>query len=181
MKSDQGRRVGVCVAYVVWVVCWLPACTPSEVTTPRTLSIFAASSLTDAFEELADRFEKANPGVHVALSFAGSQVLRLQIEHGAPVDVFASADPNHMNALIDAGLVRKSEVFAHNVLAVIVPLENPAKIVSVYDLPRSSRLVTGADATPVGVYTARLLRRMSANIASAFPALVQKKNRFPRE
>ena len=53
------------------------------------LEVYAATSLTEAFETLADRFTTAHPGHKVRLHFAGSQTLRLQIEHGAPADVYA--------------------------------------------------------------------------------------------
>src|SRR3712207_1177046 len=55
-----------------------------------TLTVLAASSLTDAFGELADRFEDRNPGVEVRQSFESSATLLTQIQQGAPADVFAS-------------------------------------------------------------------------------------------
>src|SRR3990172_4554103 len=56
---------------------------------PRTLTIYAAASLTDAFTEIGKTFEAEHPGVTVVFSFGGSQNLRTQIEQGAPADVFA--------------------------------------------------------------------------------------------
>ena len=69
------------------------------------LTVFAASSLTEAFTELEILFEQRHPGADARISFAGSQILRIQIEEGAPADVFASADPLHVSALVDAGLM----------------------------------------------------------------------------
>ena len=63
------------------------------------LTVFAAASLTDAFTEIGAAYEVANPGMRVMFSFAGSQTLRTQIEAGAAVDVFASANSNEMDAL----------------------------------------------------------------------------------
>ena len=121
------------------------------------LVVFAASSLTEAFQELERGFEREHPEVDVRLTFAGSQVLRLQIEQGAAADVFASANEDHMRALVAAGRVAEPRRFAMNELVVIVPRDNPAKIARFADLARASRLVIGADTVPVGVYTQRML------------------------
>ena len=66
---------------------------PTAAPQPRTLTVFAAASLTGSFGEIGKNFEAAHPGVTVTFNFAGSQVLRTQIEQGASADVFASARP----------------------------------------------------------------------------------------
>jgi molybdate transport system substrate-binding protein len=136
------------------------------------LIVFAASSLTEAFQDLEREFEAANDGVDVSLAFGGSQVLRLQIEQCAKADVFASADESHMEALIRAGWIPSSEVFAHNRLVVIVPAANPAKIESFADLPRAKRLVLGAPSVPVGRYTRTLLEHASVSYDPEFTSQV---------
>ncbi len=123
------------------------------------LRVFAASSLTDAFREMAGAFEGAHPDTDVVLVFAGSQVLRLQIEQGAPADVFASANPRHMAALVEGGLVNGERVLARNELVVIVPPANPAGIESFADLVRAERIVIGTPHVPVGAYAREALRR----------------------
>jgi molybdate transport system substrate-binding protein len=118
---------------------------------PR-LSIFAAASLTGAFEVL-------DP--HEAYSFAGSNTLAAQIEQGAPADVFAAASPKYTQDLYRHGLVDKPVAFASNRLVLIVPRSNPARLRSVYDLARKPvRLVVAAPAVPVGSYTRTVLRRL---------------------
>ncbi len=134
----------------------------------ESVTVFAASSLTDAFEELDRGFEADNPGVEVSPSFAGSQVLRVQIEQGAPADVFASADARHMDALLAAGLVEDRRVFAHNELVVIVPVDDPAGIEAFGDLRRARRLVIGDASVPVGRYTRRLLSRAAERLGFDF-------------
>ena len=114
------------------------------------LNVYAASSLTDAFTEIERAFEAAHADVDAALSFAGSQVLRLQIEQGASADLYASANPDHARALRDAGLLRGVRSFAVNELAVIVPPDNPAGIESFGDLAAAERLVIGTASVPVG-------------------------------
>jgi len=122
----------------------------------RRLTVFAAASLTDAFKEIAANFESAHPGVTVRLNFAGSQALRTQIEEGAPVDVYASANTTQMDALVTYGFVAQGtpQMFLTNVLVIIVPQDNPAGIKEVEDLARSGlKLVLAAEDVPVGKYS----------------------------
>lgn len=123
------------------------------------LRVFAASSLTEAFTDIEAAFEAAHPDVDVVLAFAGSQVLRLQIEQGAPADVFASANLEHARALADAGLVEAPQHFADNALTILVPADNPAGIERFDQLPRAERLVLGTEAVPVGAYARQALAR----------------------
>src|SRR5262245_59413277 len=72
----------------------------------ETLTVFAAASLKESFEQLRTEFRRQNPNVEIQLTFAGSQELRQKIEQGAPADVFASADRYHMDVLAERGLVK---------------------------------------------------------------------------
>ena len=123
----------------------------------RTLTVFAAASLTESFGELARAFERAHPDVDVVLSTAGSQILRLQVEQGAPADVFASADARHVDALERGGRVRSRAVFAHTVLTVVVPPDSDLR--DLRDLPRARRVVLGAAEVPAGRYADALIER----------------------
>lgn len=137
------------------------------------LEVFAASSLAEAFRALVGEFEATHPGIPVSLTLAGSQVLRLQIEQGAPADVFASANPEHIAALVEAGLVRDDVEFATNELVVIVPEANPSGLRAFADLPRAERLVIGVATVPVGVYTRRMLERARGVYGEEFVAAVE--------
>jgi molybdate transport system substrate-binding protein len=150
----------------------LAACGGGDVPEQGTLHVYAASSLTEAFGELESVFEAANPGVDVAVTFAGSQVLRLQIEQGAGADVFAAANEVHMQALLDSGLMATSQIFAHNDLVVIVPLENPAGLEVFADLPHAERIVLGTANVPVGQYAREVLRRAGPTLEEGFEAIV---------
>ncbi len=154
MTVPAGCRSAV-VAVALVLAGALAACGPSA--SGPTVTVFAASSLTDAFAELEAAYEAAHPGEDVVVAHAGSQILRLQIEQGAPADVFASADAGHVDALGDAGRIAARGVFAAGALAVVVPRGNPAGIGSLEDLPRARRLVLGASEVPVGRYTSALL------------------------
>lgn len=137
----------------------LAGCKP-DAPARRPLLVFAASSLTEAFDAIARDFEAAHPAVDVRLAFAGSQVLRLQIEQGAAAGVFASANPDHMAALRAAGRVGEPAVFAGNALVVIVPREG-SPIERFDQLGQAKRLVIGAPTVPVGRYTRALFDRLA--------------------
>lgn len=121
---------------------------------------------------MEELFEEAHPGTDVRVTFAGSQVLRLQIEEGAPADVFASADPLHAEALVRIGWMPEAIVFAHNELALIVPSDNPSGIESFADLPKAQRLVLGTAQVPVGRYARRAIREADALVRPGFEAEV---------
>ena len=101
-----------------------------------TVTVFAAASLTEVFEELAGRFEEANPGTTVRLSLGPSSGLARQVLEGAPADVFASASPRHTEAVVEAGRAAGPRVFARNVAQIAVPPDDPAGVRSVADLAR---------------------------------------------
>lgn len=145
-----------------------PAATPEP--EARTLTVFAAASLTDAFTEIGEKFQTANPGVTVTFSFAGSQALRTQIEEGAPVDVFASANTKEMEALITGGFVAGvAQLFLTNKLVVILPENNPAGIETLEDLAKPGiKLVLAAEEVPVGKYSRESLALMDASFGNGF-------------
>jgi molybdate transport system substrate-binding protein len=93
-----------------------------------TLTVFAASSLTDVFGALGDQLMADNPDLHVQFNFAGSSALATQLTQGAPADVFASADQVQMAKVADAALAEHPEVFATNPLMLVVPADNPLGI-----------------------------------------------------
>lgn len=129
----------------------------AQAAAPREIVVYAAASLREVFQGLAEVFEKKHPGVAVQASFAGSQELRVQIEHGAMVDVFASADQKHMKALQDKALVQAPIVFAQNEPVLVVPVGNPARLSTFADLSKAERIVVGAPEVPIGAYTASIL------------------------
>jgi molybdate transport system substrate-binding protein len=116
-------------------------------------TVFAAASLTEVLPRIASnqRFQ-----------FAGSNQLAVQIRQGAPADVFASASPVYTQALYREGLIERPRTFATNTLVLAVPRSNPARLRSLGDLARRSklRLVVGGPKVPVGLYTRRVLKRL---------------------
>jgi molybdate transport system substrate-binding protein len=139
----------------------------------RELTVFEAASLKDVFARLAKRFEAENPGVTVVANAAGSQELRAQIEHGAAADVFASADRKHMDALVGAGLVSATAMFACNEPVVVVRAGLAPPLATFTDLPRAERIVVGALEVPIGRYTRQILDKAGAKLGADFSQRVE--------
>lgn len=110
------------------------ACAAGSEARDRELLVSAAASLTDVFGDFEAAFEEATPGVDVELNLAGSSALREQILAGAPADVFASADPEIMAELVEAGATASEpNMFATNELMIAVPEGNPAGVTGLED------------------------------------------------
>lgn len=131
----------------------------------RTLSVFAASSLTDAFLEIERAFEAQNGGVDVLLSFGGSSSLAAQLAEGAPADVFASANMNQMEIARESGRISGLlRTFAKNRLVLIAPADNPAEISTLRDLAKDDiSIIVAAPAVPVRDYTDLMLAYLAAD------------------
>jgi molybdate transport system substrate-binding protein len=134
-----------------------------------TLTVLAASSLTDIFGELASKFQEQNPGTKVSTSFGGSSELLTQIEHGAPADVFASADEDKMAIAVQGGLVNEPHTFARNSPVVIVPANNPAGIQDFQDLAQvQAQLVLAEDGVPIADYAEDVLANADSQYGAGF-------------
>ncbi len=118
----------------------------------RTLTVFAAASLTEVFTELEQRFEEVHPGVDVVFNFGASSDLAQQIVNGGPADLFAAANTATMQTVVDAGLVEgEPTVFATNVLQIVTAPGNPKGITSFADLARPDlQVVVCAPQVPCG-------------------------------
>ncbi|MBN1457911.1 MAG: molybdate ABC transporter substrate-binding protein [Armatimonadetes bacterium] len=129
----------------------------------QTLLVFGAASLTEFLQEVGPIFEQQHKGTTVRLNLTSSSRLRIQIEQGAPADVFLSANMAHMDPLVKAGLAEKSDVFAHNRLVIVVPRSNPGKLDTPADLAKSGlTLVIATSETPIGRYTRESIGKMDA-------------------
>ncbi len=135
-----------------------------------TLTVLAASSLTDAFGELEKTFEERNPGVEVRQSFESSTTLLAQIRQGASADVFASAAEEEMDAAVQDGLVAGDpEVFVRNREVIMVPQDNPAGVRSLRDLAEPGiKLVLAEDGVPAADYAVEILGKADAEYGSGF-------------
>ncbi len=130
------------------------------------LTVFAAASLTAAFDEIGAAFMTENPEVKVTFNYAGSSDLVTQINEGAPVDVFASADKANMTKLTDAGNNSGTpEVFVKNTPQIIVGKGNPKAIATVADLAKPDTIVVlCAPEVPCGKYAATILTNAKVTV-----------------
>lgn len=125
--------VGAAVLLLAGCASTAPEPTEEPDTLGGTVTVFAAASLTESFDEIAAAFELAHPNVEVVLSYGGSSGLATQIVEGAPVDVFAAASPATMATVVDAGLAADPVDFTANVLEIAVPVGNPGGIEGIAD------------------------------------------------
>ena len=132
------------------------------------LTISAATSLTDAFTELAKQFRKVNRGVKVRLNFGSSSTLIAQVRSGAPSDIMASADLTNLEKLVASGNVAVApKVFARNTMAIAVKPGNPKSVRSVADLASLSFIAMCGKTVPCGVYGSSVLTRAGVVIAES--------------
>lgn len=126
------------------------------------LTVFAAASLTDAFNQMKSNIEGANSGAKVSINFAGSQILRTQLSQGAKADIFASADTANMDGATSDGTIDgKPSIFAHNKLVIVTPPTNP-KVATVQDLGKPGiKVVIEQPSVPAGNYSRQALTKMS--------------------
>jgi molybdate transport system substrate-binding protein len=141
-----------------------PSQAPPSAAAQSTLTVFAASSLTDAFKEIGAIFA-AGTGTPVTFNFGASTQLRTQLEQGAAADVFASADTVQMDRAKQAGVIAgQDQIFANNRLVVITPATNSAGMTGPGDLGNPGiKIVTAQQDVPIGVYTQTMFEKMSAD------------------
>jgi len=157
---------------VVLVTGLLAACgssSASGLSTPQTdVTVFAAASLQPAFDKIGARL-LTTKRFKTTFSYAGTQTLTSQLTQGAQADVFASADKEHMNTLLDAGLVAAPlAVFATNKLEIAVARGNPKGIHTLTDLARPGLVVVLADpSVPAGKYAQQALRNARVTVKPA--------------
>ncbi len=136
------------------------------------LVVFAAASLTTAFEEYGDQFD----GADVKFSFAGSDDLAAQIRQGVVPDVYAAANTSLPDELADDGLLEKPETFVTNKLVIGVPAGSDIDDVSDLAEPGTT-IAIGDPEVPVGAYTREVLDKLPPeeskaildNVASSEP------------
>lgn len=122
------------------------------------VTVFAAASLSGAFDEIAADVEAAHPGVEIEpIRYDGSSTLATQLIEGARADVFASADEANLQRVVDAGLAASPRVFATNRLTLVVPTGNPGDVSGLADLAEPDlAVVLCAAEVPCGAASGQL-------------------------
>jgi molybdate transport system substrate-binding protein len=129
---------------------------------PGEIKVFAAASLTAAFNELGPKYTAAE-GTKVTFNFAGSQALATQIQQGAPADVFASADISNMDKVKD--LVGTPQNFASNLLQIVVEKGNPKGVKGLDGLANPDlKLVLAAPDVPAGKYAQQAFEKANVTV-----------------
>lgn len=133
----------------------------------RTLTVFAAASLTAALTEVEHQFRAQEPGAVIRFNFAGTQILAAQIEQGARADLFVGADQAHAEQLLRGGRIEAPVVIARNRLVMIVPAANPAHLTQPLDLARRGiKLDVPGPKVPAGAYARQALAKLAAETAA---------------
>nr|WP_321497145.1 molybdate ABC transporter substrate-binding protein [uncultured Methanolobus sp.] len=172
------KKLILAIAAILALVVFVSGCTDTSTTEDietdvntdsgsgevTTITVSAAASLTEAFTELETAFEDEYPGIDVNYNFAGSGTLRMQIEGGAPIDVFASASQSHMDILSNESLIieESRKDFAANTVVLITPVDSTLDITGPEDL-LSDEVTTisigNPETAPVGKYTVEALEQ----------------------
>jgi molybdate transport system substrate-binding protein len=160
------RRAALVVLAAVAVVVVAGCGDGGSTATPRTtLTVLAASSLTEAFGALVPAFEAAHPGVDVRARFGASSALAAQIESGGPGDVVVTADEATMSGLVRDGRAATALVVARNRLAIVVEKGNPKRVGGLADLARDDLVVVlCAPEVPCGRYARLALDRAGVTV-----------------
>lgn len=150
---------------------------PASAQSPAKITVFAAASLTEAFNALGPAFTKKT-GIDVTFNYGGSDTLATQIKQGAPADVFASANLTQMKVVNDASLVAGTpKTFAKNRLVLIAPKGDSVKVATPLDLTTAGvKVVLAAPTVPVGSYARTTFGKMAGanGYPADFPAQVEK-------
>jgi molybdate transport system substrate-binding protein len=130
------------------------------------LVVFAATSLTAAFDKIGAQFEKANPGVSVKFNYNGSSTLATQIKQGAPADVFASANAANMGTVTTAHLASGTPAeFARNQGEIMVEAGNPHHITSLSQLANPGvKVVLCAPEVPCGSLAEQVFKNAGVTV-----------------
>ena len=157
--------LGLAATVILSACATSPTSSPSP-TTPSaplagSITVFAGSSLTDAFKNAGDEITKSNPDARFTFNFGSSSTLATQIVNGAPADVFASADEANMQKIVDAKLTDGAAApFVSNRLQIAVAPGNPKRIAGLADLARPDViLVIAAPTVPAGKYALEALTK----------------------
>ena len=141
---------------------------------PLELIVFAAASMTETLNQIAEMYKAVAPNVTLIYNFDSSGTLKTQIQEGAECDLFISAGQKQMNQLditanpevntdkLDFVLEGTRINLLENRVTLCVPEGNPKDIKSFDDLADKLKegsvlMAMGNSDVPVGQYTQKIL------------------------
>lgn len=159
-RRPRGAKCFMPISCLMILFLMLSSCSDSG-DSKSAITVLAAASLQSVGADLVRDFQGEHPEIEILTSYAGTQRLRMQIEHGAAADLLISANEVHVDALLDHHLVENPGEFVCNDLVIAVPTTNPAGIVDFADLNSAQRLVIAAPEVPLGDYSDQVLEAAS--------------------
>lgn len=153
-KANTKRIIAICLMIVMAL--FFVACNEGQ-SKDKEITIFVASSLTDAVTDITEMLESSNEGTTIRINFAGSKTLRTQLENGAHADIFISANEKHYNELLEQNILVKGRKILTNEMVLVVSNEASEMIKTLEDLKRPHRLILGDKGVPVGDYSREII------------------------
>ena len=141
-----------------------PSPAAEQSTVSGELTVYAAASLSGAFDAIGEAFVAENPDVKISPVYDGSSTLVTQILEGAPADVFASADEANMDKAADVAV--DPQLFASNTLVIAVPAGNPGGVETLADLADVTTVLCAPE-VPCGAASAKLLTAAGVTVEAA--------------
>jgi molybdate transport system substrate-binding protein len=129
------------------------------------ITVFAASSLKEAFTTIGQQFEAANPGSKVTFNFGPSSTLATQITQAAPADVFAAASTKTMDTVVNSGAATGPQTFATNTMEIATPTNPTAPVTSLADLAKPGvKVAVCQKEVPCGVAADKLFTQNNLTV-----------------
>lgn len=136
------------------------------------VTIFAASSLTDAVNTISQSYESENDHIDIRINYAGSKTLRSQLENGAQADIFLSANKKHYDALLDQGILSEGREILQNEMVLVLSKEGAEKIKTLEDLTKDHQLILAEKGVPAGDYGREVICRLGEVYGSDYEGMV---------
>lgn len=137
------------------------ACTSNNNSEETTLTVFAAASMTETMEQIADIYKKDKQNINIEFNFDSSGTLKTQIEQGAVCDIFISAAQKQMDELGEDFINTDSRVdLLENKVVMIVPENSDNDINSFEDVKSVSLISLGNADVPVGQYSEQIFKSL---------------------
>lgn len=173
MKRFIGLAIAAVMAFTAAGCSAQESAETTEQADKTEIVVFAAASMTDTMNEIAEMYKAVEPDVNIVYNFDSSGTLKTQIQEGADCDIFISAAQKQMNQLDINGGEENTEGLdfvdsetrfdlVSNSVVLITPVENPAGVESFDDVAtdKVSLIALGNSDVPVGQYSEEIFNYM---------------------